>query len=109
MEEDFDSKLENLSRDLIYLKQELQRASSMEKLSILAQIRNVEMEILQTVRCMICVNWLPIIQIQNLVLHRLIKVRISLGKSQLHGHTQCISFIPSFNTVFLFGIIIAWT
>ena len=50
MEEDFDSKLENLSRDLIYLEQELQRASSMEKLSILAQIRNVEMEILQTVR-----------------------------------------------------------
>ena len=50
MEEDFDSKLENLSRDLIYLKQELQRASSMEKLAILAQIRNVEMEILQTVR-----------------------------------------------------------
>jgi hypothetical protein len=50
MEEDFHSKLENLSRDLIYLEQELQRASSMEKLSILAQIRNVEMEILQTVR-----------------------------------------------------------
>jgi len=50
MEEDFDSKLENLSRDLIYLEQELQRASSMEKLSILARIRNVEMEILQTVR-----------------------------------------------------------
>jgi len=50
MEEDFDSKLENLSRDLIYLEQELQRALSMEKLSILAQIRNVEMEILQTVR-----------------------------------------------------------
>ncbi len=58
---------------------------------------------------MICMNWLPIIHIQNLVLHRLIKVRISLGKNQLHGHTQCISFIPSFNTVFLFGIIIAWT
>ena len=43
------------------------------------------------------------------VLHRLIKVRIRLGKSQLYGHTQCIGFIPSFNTVFLFGIIIAWT
>ena len=43
------------------------------------------------------------------VFHRLIKVMIRLGKSQLYGHTQCIGFIPSFNTVFLFGIIIAWT
>ena len=34
------------------------------------------------------------------VFHRLIKVMIRLGKSQLYGHTQCIGFIPSFNTVF---------
>jgi hypothetical protein len=50
MEEDFDAKLERLARDLFYFKQQLQRATEMERLNILTQIRNVEVDILQTLQ-----------------------------------------------------------
>ncbi len=50
MEEDFDTRLENLARNVVILKQQLQIATDRERLNILTQIRNVEMDMLQTLR-----------------------------------------------------------
>ena len=50
MEEDFDTRLENLARNVIILQHQLQRATDMERFNILTQIRNVEMDMLHTLQ-----------------------------------------------------------
>jgi hypothetical protein len=50
MEEDFDTRLENLARNLVILKQQLQIATDRERLNILTQIRDAEMDMLQTLQ-----------------------------------------------------------
>jgi hypothetical protein len=50
MEEDFDTRLENLARNLVILKQQVQIATDRERLNILTQIRDAEMDMLQTLQ-----------------------------------------------------------